>query len=176
MHVAVFMDVVAALKISANRAVAESLSGGIMSPQNIPLLFIVAAIVFLTEFLPQKKTSNFHFLLFLIASAILLWCSFYLPPAGRSAEEPSVIAYAALMIQFAAAIVIALYRRLDIGKILAGIICVVAIFTAAGFAYTFSNGETYPEALNSDGVVVLGASVWGKHTPSPILRGRLEEE
>jgi vancomycin permeability regulator SanA len=169
------MDAIAAMKISANRAVVASLTSGIISPQNIPLIVIVAAIIFLTEFLSRKKISNFHIFLSFITSVILLSCSFYLPSVGKSAEGPSILAYTVLMIQFATAMVVAFSKRPDIGRISGGIICVVAVLTLAGFLCTFAKVETFPTGSNSDAVVVLGASVWGKHTPSPILRGRLEE-
>ncbi len=168
------MDAAAALKISAGRAAVENLKNGITSQQNIPLLVIVIVIVFLTEFISQRKISRFQVLVFFITAGVLAFCSFYLPPVGESAEEPSVLAYGALMIQFSGSIVIAFSKDPRVGKILLGIIFVVGIFTLAGFVYTYSNGETFQSGLNSDAAVVLGASVWGKHKPSPILRGRLE--
>jgi vancomycin permeability regulator SanA len=174
LHIAVFIDVVAALKIAASRAIVENLPNGIASPQNIPLAAIVIVVILLAEFSFQNKISRFHILVFLSTSIVFLLSSFYIPPVGESAEEPSVFAYAALMIQLSGSIVIAFSKKPDLGKIFAAIVLVVGIFTAAGFVYTFSNGDTFPASLNSDAVVVLGASVWGKHKPSPVLRGRLD--
>lgn len=175
LHIAVFVDVIATLKIAASRAIVENLLTGVASPQNIPLFAIVIIVVLLAEIFSTKKISDFFSLLFFITSVIFLVCSFYLPPVGESAEEPSVLAYAALMVQFSSVIVITSSKQPNIGKVMLGIIFVVVIFTSAGFIYTFSSGNTFPAGLNSDAVVVLGASVWGKHTPSPVLRGRLEK-
>ncbi len=169
------MDVVATLRIAASRANVENLPNGISSPQNVPLIATVVVAILLIEFFSKNKVSGFHTLLFLITSAMLLLCSFYLPPVGESAEAPSVLAYAALMVQFSSAVVIAFSKQPDIKKVAAGVVLAMAIFTSAGFIYTFSNKDNFPTGSKSDAAVVLGASVWGKHKPSPILRGRLEE-
>jgi len=174
LHIAVFMDVVAALKISANRAVAGNLQGGITSAQNLPLAAVIAAVIFLAEVLSRKKISNLLVAFFFLTAMIFLACSFYLPPAGEASGEPSVLAYAAVMIQFSSIAVISFTKRPNIGKILAGIVFIAGVFTFAGFIYTFTNGETFRPGMKSDAAVVLGASVWGKYKPSPILRGRLE--
>lgn len=169
------MDLVASLKISAARVVVENLQNGIISPQNMPLALIVVAIIFLTETLSQEKVSRFIAFIFFFTALILLFCSFYLPPVGESAEEASLLAYAALMTQFASAVVITFSARPKSGKLFLGVVLLVGIFTLSGFIYTFSNGETNYPGLSNDAAVVLGASVWGKHKPSPILRTRLDK-
>ncbi len=169
------MDLVATLKISAARVSVEHLRNGIVSPQNIPLALIVVAIIFLAEIMSQKNMSEPIAFVFLLTGSIFLFCSFYLPPVGESLEETSLLAYGALMAQLASVIVIALSTRPNLAKLFLGLILVVGIFTLSGFIYTFSNGETNSPGSENEAAVVLGASVWGKHKPSPILRARLDK-
>ncbi|MFZ1080803.1 MAG: YdcF family protein [Candidatus Kryptoniota bacterium] len=176
LHIAVLADVIAALIIFANRAAVEYLPNGMASPQNLPLAVLVLVIIFLAEFSPLRKNSNSQLPLFLVSAALLLICSFYLPPVSESATgEPSVLAYAALMAQLSIVIVAAFTRPPTFRKTVILFVSLSVVSALVGFIYTFSNGETFPGNSKADAAVVLGASVWGKHKPSPILRGRLDE-
>ncbi|MGO9481335.1 MAG: YdcF family protein [Candidatus Kryptoniota bacterium] len=176
LHTAVLLDVIAALIIFENRAVDDYLSHGIISAQNLPLAVVVMMVIFLAEVSSLKRISNFQLLLFLLCAALLLFCSFYLPPVSESATgEPSVLAYGALMAELSIVIMAAFSKSPTFGKTLALFIFSSAVCGLVGFAYTFSNEETFHENSKADAAVVLGASVWGKHKPSPILRGRLDE-
>ena len=176
LHIAVLVDVIAVLIIFANRATAEYLPNGIASPQNLPLAVVAIIVIFLAEVSSLKKISNFQLPLFLLCAALLLFCSFYLPPVSESGTEvPAVLAYAALMVQLSTVVVAAFSELPTLGKSFSFFIFLSAACTLVGFIYTFSNDETFQGNSKVDAAVVLGASVWGKHKPSPVLRGRLDE-
>ena len=176
MHAAVILDIIAAVVIFANRAAADYLPSGVTSPQNFPLAVMMAIIIFLVEFQFRKKASKFALVAFLISVFLLLLCVPYLPPVSETAtEEPSAFAYALLMAQLSTVIVVSFSRFPTVWKTASFFIFLCAAFTLAGFIYTFSNQATFHKDSKADAAVVLGASVWGRHTPSPILRGRLEK-
>jgi len=176
LHVAVIIDIVAVVIIFANRAAADYLPNGVTSPQNFPLAIIMVVIIFLAEFPFQKKASSFALVAFLMSVLLLLFCVQYLPPVSETAtEEPSAFAYALLMAQLSMLIVVSFSRNPTVWKTAAFFIFLCAAFTLAAFIYTFSNQATFHRDSKADAAVVLGASVWGRRMPSPILRGRLEK-
>ncbi len=170
------MDVVAALVIFANRAADDYLPNGIASPQNLPLAAMVLIILIFAEFYFRKKASYFHLILFLASAMLLLFCTPYLPPVGETAtEEPSAFAYVLLMCQLALVVVVSFSRLPTLRRMLALLVFLGAASTLAGFIGTFSTENSYHGKSKVDAAVVLGASVWGRHVPSPLLRGRLEK-
>ncbi len=166
----------AALKISASRTVNEKLFDGIISAQNLPLFLALVVIILSAELAPRNRLTISHALLFLVSSLILFATSFYLPPSGGSSEYPAILAYSSVMVQLSTAFTIFFFRTPGFRRILTSFVLFVGVFTLTGFLFTYSSSSEEGRQLKSesDAVVVLGASVWGKHKPSPILRGRLE--
>lgn len=188
LHTAVLADIFAALIISANRASAEYLTSGIASAQNLPLASAIMVVILLAEFFIRKKIHRsaaapgeskqflIIFLFLFLPSAALLFCSFYLPPVQENSSEiPTVLAYIAVMVQFSAATAAAFSKLPTSGKVFAFFIFLCGVCTFTGFIYTFYSPQTFSGNSKADAAIVLGASVWGKHTPSPLLRGRLDE-
>jgi vancomycin permeability regulator SanA len=184
LHFAVLVEIAATILIFINRSLIAHLPRGIASPQNLPLSLIVVLIISLNEisFLDRNRrfensvTLHSYPIFFLISAFVLLLCSLYLPSSDKTATDlPPAFAYLALMAQLSAALVVALSRRPTYSKIFAAFVFLSTMCTLIGFVYTFTESNTY-HGDNKGGVaVVLGASVWGRHTPSPILRGRLDE-
>lgn len=175
MQAAVLLDIIAALRIAASRAATERLKSGITSAQNLPLALVILVVILLGEFSSRKIGSTGKFLLAASATLFLV-CSFYLPPTGQySSEVPSVLAYMILILQLSITVVAFGWRRLRPDRVLATFLFFFAVLTIAGFLYTFSLERISPVVSRQDAAVVLGASVWGKHRPSPLLQGRLDE-
>lgn len=154
--------------------VAENQKNGIMSAQNFPLALLVLIVILFAE-LSSRRISKPGMLLLAIPAVLFLVSSFYLLPTGRSSDEASVLAYVALMLQLSTVVVIFSRKGVHLGRIIATFLLISAAFTLAGFIYTFSDGQASHFDSRQDAVVVLGASVWGKHRPSPLLCGRLDE-
>ncbi|MCL5267805.1 MAG: YdcF family protein [Bacteroidetes bacterium] len=172
LHAAVLLDAVAALKILANRASAEHLKDGLISPQNLPLALVILVIVLLLELASKRfRKPRAYFLAFL--GLIFFLCSLYIYPQNRFKDESSILGYGVLILQFSAAGVTVFFKSAGLGRILGVTVFVFVVLSIIGFAYTFSNAETYDGHSKVDAAVVLGASVWGKDKPSPLLRGRL---
>ncbi len=172
LHTAALFDIAAALKIFADRAWAENLKNGLMSPQNLPLAAVVFVIVLLVE-LAYKKFRKSRAYLLTSLGIIFLLCSLYIYPQNRFKDEASILGYGVLLVQVSTVWVTLFFRRGGIGRILSVALFVFVVLSIVGFAYTFSDAETYNGHSKVDAVVVLGASVWGKDKPSPLLRGRL---
>lgn len=173
LHTAVFLSAIAALKIFVHRAVAENTKDGILSPHNLPLAALVLAAILLAE-LSSRKFTNAWMFLFAFFAAVFFVSSFYLSPESQFKDEASVVAYAALLLMLSTAFVTAASKRAGFSKILSTAFLIFIVCTFIGFIYTFSDGEAFNRNSKTDAAVVLGASVWGKQRPSPLLRGRLD--
>ncbi len=173
MHAAVLLNIVASLKILADRAEVEHLEGGVLSPQNLPLALAVLAIVLLAEVASRKLSPSGSFLL-LTMGLILLLASFYVYPQNNLKDQASVLAYGVVLLEFSTVVVSAFSRRAGLGREVGTAFLTFVILSVLGFIYTFSEATTYDRTSKVDAVVVLGASVWGRHKPSPLLRGRLD--
>ena len=173
LHVAVFLSVIAMLKIFVHRAVAESAIDGIISPHNVPLAALVLISILLAE-LSSKRFTNARIFLFALFAAVFFICSLYLSPESNLKDEASVVSYAALLLLLSTTIVTAVSKRAGFGRILSTSFFIFVGCTFLGFIYTFSGAETMNRHSKVDAAVVLGASVWGKQKPSPLLRGRLD--
>jgi len=176
LHSAVIVDIIAAFVIFANRATSDYLPNGTISPQNLLLAVFIMFVILIAEFPFRRKASKFVLIIFLISALLLFFCTPYLPPVSETAtEEPSAYAYVLLMVQLSLVIVVSFAKVPTVWKTAAFLVFLCGACTLAGFIYTFSDQETFSGNSNADAAVVLGASVWGKHTPSPILDGRLEK-
>lgn len=173
LHAAVLLNIVAAFKILADRAGAEHLGGGILSFQNLPLASVVFAIAFLAEVASRKISRSRTSLLFLFGLIFLL-ASFYIYPQNNLKDQASVLAYGALLLEFSLVIVSVFLGRSPLGRVVGTTLFTFIALTVLGFIYTFFDAATYSRNSKADAVVVLGASVWGRYRPSPLLKGRLD--
>jgi len=88
-------------------------------------------------------------------------------------NEASVIAYGVLLLEMSAVVVSVFLRRGRVIHIFGAAAFIFMGLSILGFLYTFTRSESYHGRSSVDVAVVLGASVWGRDTPSPLLRGRL---
>lgn len=151
LHAAVFLELIASLKIIVQRTIAQDPGSGLLTFRNLPLGAVVV-----------------------ISSIVFLVCSFYLPPKGHSHELAITFAYLALVALFSTALVLAFSRNAGVERVFAVSFAVAASAMIACFLNTFSHYHEFRGRHEADVAVVLGAGVLGPHTPSPDLKGRLE--
>lgn len=173
LHAAALLNAVAALKILASRSEVERLDGGMFSPQNLLLALVVFAIILLAETSSRKFTPFKSFFLFTLGLLFLL-SSFYLYPQNNLKDQASVLAYGVVLLEFSTVSVNAFSKHRGLGREVEVAFLIFIGLSAIGFAYTFTDASTYKGATKVDAAVVLGASVWGRYKPSPLLRGRLD--
>ncbi len=173
MHATAMLDAAAALKIFSDRASAEHLKGGLVSPQNLPLGLSVLIIVMLIE-LGFRKFGKFRISFLFLLAFLFLLSSLYIYHQGNFRDEAAILGYGALLFQLSTAIVTTSSRRAGAARIFSTTLIVFIALSVIGFLYTFLDTESYNGHSKMDAAVVLGASVWGKDRPSPLLRGRLD--
>ncbi len=173
MHAAVFLVLIASLKIFAQRAISQNLAGGIANTQNLPLAAVTLIPIVLLE-LFQKRLNRITFSLAILSCVTYFVSSFYLPVENRSHELASLPAYASLLLLLSIGLVAAAFRNPGTGKALVGFFTLGLISLAGGFLYTFSDLDVLRAGQTADAAVVLGGAVWGPHTPSPDLKARLD--
>ncbi len=173
-HIGVAADIIGALVLSIRRPALESPGRGLLAPQNIPLAVFVILIITGAE----QHSARFDItsiVLFALSGLVFLRCSFYLPPSGTSSDSYSVLSYGALVFQFSCVVATYVWKRIRITRALGTCVIVVFAATAAGYAYTYSFSAHPKDSPKAEAAVILGEAVYGKHNPSPILRGRLNE-
>lgn len=173
MHAAVFLVLIASLKIFVQRAISQNLAGGIFNIQNLPLAAVTLIPIVLLE-LFRKRLDRITFSLAILSGITYFVSSFYLPAENRSHELASLPAYAALLLLLSSGLVAATFRNPGTGKTLVGFFTLGLISLAGGFLYTFSDLDVLRAGQTADAAVVLGGAVWGPHTPSPDLKARLD--
>jgi vancomycin permeability regulator SanA len=173
LHGAVFLVLVASLKIFAQRAITQHQAGWMADPRNLPLAAAtVVVIVFLEVF--RRRFRGFALVLIVLSALTFFICSFYLPFVSHSDEWASVSAYISLLILLSTALAALFDKNLRVGRILGTLIGLSLSALVVGFIYTFSSADFFGGNHAADAAVVLGGGVWGPHTPSPDLRGRLD--
>jgi len=172
-HVGAALDIAALLVLSANRVTMEGLRNGIFSRANIPLAILILIVVISAE-INIKRISPPGGIMLVTTALLLLLCAFYLPPVGSSSDAYPELSYIALVLQLSVALVSYLHRSTNFRLVLISFVLIGIAFSLAAFFYTFSSTDPAKSSSTFDAAVVLGTTVFGKHDPSPMLKGRLD--
>ncbi|HEY9166290.1 MAG TPA: YdcF family protein [Candidatus Kryptonia bacterium] len=173
LRLAMLLDVIATVRIFLNRAANEGDQMVFPFAHDLILGCVVLFAVATAEF--STRRNNFQVTAAFGLSAVVFFASTFPMLSESPLKDPaSVAAYVSIVVQLAGVICATLAVRSGLNRIAIIAVFLFAGLTAAGFMYTFSSDGTNNDNRDADAAVVLGASVWGKQTPSPLLKGRLD--
>jgi len=173
LQLAVIADVAGVIVTLLHRASTETGFTDVLDPREGLLLAAILVTIVLAEFSIPGKSLKQVFVFALFAGVFCI-STFFVSSESQLKDYFSVGAYGSLLLQFTTVLVALLDRKSSLlaSFILAGVIFIGA--TTAGFVYTFRTVWSSSGQDRLDAAVVLGASVWGKEKPSPLLQGRLD--
>ncbi len=173
LHPAVILVAVASLKIILERGTIQDFGSALTSARNFPLGAATLTSIVLLE-LFRRKLSTLALVLVAISGLVYFFSSLYLPLMNNASESASFLTYVSIVSLLSISLVVALGKNPGIGRISVAFFSIALLGMIVGFAYTFSDINEFRGNTVADAAVVLGGAVWGPHTPSPDLKGRLD--